>query len=78
MDFSFLTDPHTLYIVCGLVIIALLRYAFHRPPPRKPAAKRFADIQAKARSAGTQARTTAESEADKMFDDQEAEEAKLC
>jgi hypothetical protein len=78
MDLGFLTDPHTLYVVCGLVVIVLLRYAFHRPPPRKPPGKRFADIQAKARSAGAEARITAEAEADKTFDDQEAEEAKLC
>jgi hypothetical protein len=78
MDLSFLTDPHTLYVVCGLIVIAFLRYALHGPPVRKPAGKSFLDIQAKARSEGIQARISAEAEADKIFDDQEAEEAKRC
>lgn len=78
MDFSFLTDPHTLYVVGGLIVIALLRYALRRPPAPKPAGKRFVEIQRKAREAGAQRRIKAEEDADEIFDDQEKEEAKLC
>ena len=78
MDFSFLTDPHTLFVVGGLIVIVLIRYALRRPPAPKPAGKRFVDIQRKAHEAGAQRRTKAEKAADKIFDDQEKEEAKLC
>jgi hypothetical protein len=78
MDFSLLTDPHTLYVVAGLILIALLRYALRTPPAPRAAGKRFVDIQRKAREEGAQRRIKAEEDADKIFDDQEKEEAKLC
>jgi hypothetical protein len=78
MDNGFFTDAHVLYIICGLVAVALLRYTFRKSRPRKPATKRFAEIQAEARLRGNKARIEAEANTDKLFDDQDREEAKIC
>jgi hypothetical protein len=77
VDMSYLTDPHILLVVCALVVVAVLRYVFRRPPPPKPAAERFTKIQAEARAQGTKDRIRAEADAEKSFKAQQKEEAAL-
>jgi hypothetical protein len=77
VDMSYLTDPHVLLVVCALVAVAVLRYAFRRPAQQKPSAKRFTEIQAEARAEGNKDRIQAEADAEKPFEDQQKEEAAL-